>query len=271
MRALHFCFSDQCCLVVSWCPGPQGGPDSECYKHLTPWMTPHVNYAVNITKILVLKAHHLSAGRRATCQDVGKGRWTGCQDRFGRLPVLRSPEFCLPAGCVVVEFCRGSCLAVVVRYRGPGRAGVTSSKAAVKVPVTSVSGGPGGSLCAGPSLCPAPPGPVPERASEPPAVAGRDRSGGLAGEETCGERVLWDRYSSSQEKVGSGNPAFKKTWKNFAAKLALQNGQGGGEKVNLKADVTEGPSERTGSIVAPGGEPGRGLEVPGGPGTLQAS
>lgn len=48
--------------------------------------------------------------------------------------------------------------------RGPGRADVVSSKAAVKVPVTNVSGGPGGSLCAGPSPCPAPPGPVLERA-----------------------------------------------------------------------------------------------------------
>lgn len=68
-------------------------------------------------------------------------------------------------------------------------------------------------------------GPCWRGASEPPAVAGRDRSGGLVGEETCGERVLWDRYSASQEKVGSGSPAFKKTWRNFVAKLALQNGQ----------------------------------------------
>lgn len=30
--------------------------------------------------------------------------------------------------------------------------------------------------------------------------------------------------------------------------------------MNLKAEVTEGPSERTGSIIAPGGEPGQGLE-----------
>lgn len=77
----------------------------------------------------------------------------------------------------------------------------------------------------GPPRVRRPRGPCWRGPSEPRAVAGQDRSGGLAGEETCGERVLWDRYSSSQEKVGSGSPAFKKTWKNFAAKLALQNGQ----------------------------------------------
>ena len=59
MLALHFCFSDQCCLVVSWCPGPQGRPDSECYRHLTPCMTPHVNCAVNLTRILVRKVWFL--------------------------------------------------------------------------------------------------------------------------------------------------------------------------------------------------------------------
>lgn len=30
--------------------------------------------------------------------------------------------------------------------------------------------------------------------------------------------------------------------------------------MNLKAEVTEGRSERTGSAFAPGGEPGQGLE-----------
>lgn len=161
-----------------------------------------------------------------------------------------------PAGCVVVEFCRGSCPAVVVRYGGPGRAGVASSKAAVKVPVTSVSGGPGGSLCAGRPRVWRPRGPCRRGASEPPAVAGQDCSGGLAGEEACGERVLWDRYSSSQEKVGSGNPAFKKTWKNFAAKLALQNGQVKsvwGVVCELRREwETDGGA---------GGAPGRGLRL----------
>lgn len=52
--ALRFCFSDQCCLV-GWRPRPQGGPDSECYKHPTPWMTPHIGYAVNLVKVLVCK------------------------------------------------------------------------------------------------------------------------------------------------------------------------------------------------------------------------
>ena len=77
----------------------------------------------------------------------------------------------------------------------------------------------------GPPRVRRPRGPCWRGASEPPAVAGWDRSGGLVGEETCGERVLWDRYSASQEKVGSGSPAFKKRWRYFAAKLAWQNGQ----------------------------------------------
>lgn len=139
-----------------------------------------------------------------------------CRPR-GRPPEAAPPAWGLgfqSAGCAAVESCRGSCRPWW-SATGPGqaaaprpdlrRAGVASVKAAVEVPVPGVRGAPGAPCVRGPPR-------VRRRAGEgPPSLLlpqGRaGRSGSFAGEEMCGERGGWGRYSS-QENVGSGKRSF---------------------------------------------------------------
>lgn len=120
------------------------------------------------------RSHRMLAGRKR------RAVVAVCRPR-GRPPEAAPPAWGLgfqSAGCAAVESCRGSCRPWW-SATGPGqaaaprpdlrRAGVASVKAAVEVPVPSVRGGPRGSLCVGPSPCPA----LCRRgASEPPAAAG---------------------------------------------------------------------------------------------------